>query len=149
MAKRKHTYYLPLDEDFLQDPEVQMFIEEKGKAKVFDYLMLLIRMRDYKDFDYVIPFAYLPIIAKRELCTTPEDLRDTVDYCISIGFFKTYSDGIIDGFYSDRRQNDLRTWQVYTAKCSEAGRKGNDMRWNNRDKENTDEDNKEQNSLYV
>ena len=131
MAK-KYSYYLPLDEDFLQDPEVQMFLEEKGKAAVFDYLMLLTRMRDYRDSDYMIPFSFIPIIARKDLGTTKEELEDTISYCIKIGFFKVYEDEIdkVKFFYSERRQCDLRTWQVASTRRSEAGKRGMANRWN-------------------
>ena len=131
MAK-KHSYYLPLDEDFLQDPEVQMFLEEKGKAAVFDYLMLLTRMRDYRDYDYMIPFSLIPIIARKDLGITKEELEDTISYCIKIGFFKVYEDEIdkVKFFYSERRQCDLRTWQVTSSRRSEAGKRGMANRWN-------------------
>ncbi len=136
MAK-KHSYYLPLDEDFLQDPEVQMFLEEKGKAAVFDYLMLLTRMRDYRDYDYMIPFSLIPIIARKDLGTTKEELEDTISYCIKIGFFKVYENEIdkVKFFYSERRQCDLRTWQVTSSRRSEAGKKGNEKRWNKEEEE--------------
>lgn len=128
----KHSYFLKLDEDFLQDPEVQLFLEEKGKEAVFDYLMLLTRMRDYRDYDYMIPFSLIPIIARKDLGTTREKLEDTVNYCIKIGFFKVYEDDIdkVKFFYSERRQCDLRTWQVTSSRRSEAGKRGNDKRWN-------------------
>lgn len=139
---RKHTYYLPLDEDFWHDPEVQMFRREKGKSAVLDYLMILTFMRDYQRTDYMIPFAYLPMLAY-ELDEEQEELRGTINYCIKIGFFEVFTDEIekTKFFFSRRRQNDLRAWQLYTEKCSQAGKKGNDMRWNNRDKENKDENN--------
>lgn len=128
----KHSYYLPLDEDFLQDPEVQLFLEEKGKEAVFDYLMLLTRMRDYRDYDYMIPFSLIPIIARKDLGTTKEKLEDTVNYCIKIGFFKVYEDDIdkVKFIYSERRQCDLRTWQVTSTRRSEAGKRGMANRWN-------------------
>ncbi len=131
MAK-KHSYFLKLDEDFLQDPEVQLFIEEKGKEAVFDYLMLLTRMRDYRDYDYMIPYSLIPIIARKDLGTTKEKLEDTIAYCVKIGFFKTYEDEIdkVKFFYSERRQCDLRTWQVTSSKRSESGKRGNAIRWN-------------------
>lgn len=128
----KHSYFLKLDEDFLQDPEVQLFLEEKGKEAVFDYLMLLTRMRDYRDYDYMIPFSLIPIIARKDLGTTKEKLEDTVNYCVKIGFFKVHEDEIdkVKFFYSERRQCDLRTWQVTSSRRSEAGKKGMASRYN-------------------
>lgn len=128
---KKHSYYLQLDEDFLEDPEVQLFIAEKGKAAVFDYLSLLLIMRPYKNTDYMIPYAMIPIIAKTRFGTTREELEDTVKYCIKIGFFEVYTDDFGNKFfYSKRRQLDLRTWQVKSDKNREAGIKGMKSRWN-------------------
>lgn len=137
---RKHSYYLQLDEDFLEDPEVQLFIEEKGKEAVFDYIALLLIMRSYRNTDYMIPWTMIPIIARRQLMSTPEKLEDTVKYCIKINFFEIYTDDFgTKFFFSRRRQLDLRNWQVKSEKNSEAGKKGMQKRWKNREKEN-DED---------
>ena len=139
---RKHSYYLQLDEDFLEDPEVQLFIEEKGKEAVFDYLMLLLITRSYKNTDYMIPWTMIPIIARRQLMSTPEQLEDTVKYCLKIGFFELYTDDFGERFFfSRRRQLDLRMWQVKSEKNRDAGIKGMQSRWKNRKKEdNEDED---------
>lgn len=132
---RKHGYYLPLDENFWHDPEVKMFKREKGKAAVLDYLLILTFMRDYKKTDYMIPFDYIPMLAD-ELDEEPDELKETISYCIKIGFFEVYTDEVekTKFFYSDRRRTDLHNWQVYKEKCSEAGIRGNQKRWN---KENT------------
>lgn len=139
---RKHSYYLQLDEDFLEDPEVQLFIEEKGKEAVFDYLMLLLITRSYKNTDYMIPWTMIPIIARRQLMSTPEKLEDTVKYCLKINFFELYTDDFGEKFFfSRRRQLDLRMWQVKSEKNRDAGIKGMQSRWKNRKKEdNEDED---------
>lgn len=139
---RKHSYYLQLDEDFLEDPEVQLFIEEKGKEAVFDYLMLLLITRSYKNTDYMIPWTMIPIIARRQLMSTPEKLEDTVKYCLKINFFELYTDDFGERFFfSRRRQLDLRMWQVKSEKNRDAGIKGMQSRWKNRKKEdNEDED---------
>ncbi len=133
MNKKLSHYFMKLDEDFLQDPEVQLFIAERGKEAVFDYLGILLTMRDYQATDYMIPKRMIPVIAKLTLGTTPEKLEETINYCIGLGFFKEYRDEDlgVEYFYSERRQNDLRTWQITSSKRSEAGKKGNDKRWNN------------------
>ena len=129
MAKKK-SYYMPLDEDFLSDPEVQIFLEEKGKEAVFDYLMILLKMRNFEDYDFMIPFSYIPLL-RREINTTTESINKTINYCIGNGFFKVYKDVLGDEFfYSERRQNDLRNWKLSTEKMSEAGKRGNAKRWN-------------------
>jgi hypothetical protein len=140
MAK-KLTYYMKLDEDFLQDPEVQLFIAEKGKEAVFDYIGLLLLMRDYRKTDYMIPWAMLPILARSSLMTTPEKLEDTVRYCIKIGFLRVYEECGDKYVYSERRQLDLRTWQVTQSKRSAAGIIGNQVRWN---RERQEEENLEE-----
>lgn len=138
---KKHSYYLQLDEDFLEDPEVQLFIEQKGKEAVFDYLMLLLITRAYKNTDYMIPWAMIPIIAKNRLMTTAEKLEDTVKYCILIGFFEGYEDEVGNKyFFSRRRQFDLRLWQVKSEKNRQAGIKGMRSRWNKEEGGDKDEE---------
>ncbi len=141
---RKHSYYLQLDEDFLEDPEVQLFIAEKGKAAVLDYISLLLIMRAYRNTDYMIPYAMIPILAKTRLGTTKEDLEDTIAYCVKIGFFRVYEDEIdkVKYFYSARRQLDLRTWQVKSDKNRESGIKGMKNRWHKEG--DTDKDDKKE-----
>lgn len=129
MAK-KLTYYMKLDEDFLQDPEVQLMIEQKGKEAVFDYIGLLLLMRDYRKTDYMIPWVMIPVLARSSLMTTKEKLEDTIRYCIVNGFFQVYEDTEGKYFYSERRRLDLRTWQVTQSKRSAAGIIGNQVRWN-------------------
>ena len=126
----KKCYYLPLDEDFLQDPDIQLFIEVKGKEAVFDYLMLLMRIRDYKCYHYMIPRFLLPIIAKRDLGVSTEKLQDTIDYCTKIGLLKEFESDEATYIYSARRKRDLEDWDIKSARRSEAGKKGNDKRWN-------------------
>lgn len=140
MAK-KLTYYMKLDEDFLQDPDVQLMIEQKGKEAVFDYIGLLLLMRDYRKTDYMIPWAMIPVLAKSSLMTTKEKLENTIRYCIKIGFFEVYDDAGEKFFYSDRRRTDLRTWQVTQSKRSAAGIIGNQVRWN---RERQEEENLEE-----
>lgn len=120
----KSTFYIQLDEDFLQDPEVQLFLVEKGEAAVFRYLMLLTRMRAYEDFDFMIPFSYIPVIARKDLMISSDELKDTIEYCIKIGFFKVEDDGIEKFFYSERLQRSLRTWKVNKQVWKDAGSRG-------------------------
>ncbi len=138
MAK-KNSYYMPFDEDFLQDPDIQMFLELKGKEAVFDYLMLLLRMRDYKDYGYMIPTFLVPIIAKKDLGEPKEKLEDTIQYCLDTGLFKKYQDDVATYFYSSRRKKDLEDWDVKSTRRSEAGKKGMKSRYN-KEGETKDED---------
>lgn len=140
---RRTSYYMPLDEDIFDDPEVQLFLEEKGKAAFLDYLHLLLLMRGYKKTDYMIPYDFLPVLAKRTLYTKPEELEQTVLYCIKIGWFKVYEDEIekVKFIYSERRQMDLRTWQVTSSKRSEAAKKGNEVRWGKKEENNENDNN--------
>lgn len=142
---RKYSYYLPLDEDIFEDPEVQLFIEEMGKAAFLDYIHLLLIMRDYRSTDFMIPMDFLSVIAKRTLMTTEEELRKLVNYCIRLGWFKVYEDDVdkIKYIYSERRQCDLRTWQVKSERRSEVGRKGNEVRWGKRDTNTTENEDEE------
>lgn len=137
---RKYSYYLPLDEDIFEDPEVQLFIEEMGKAAFLDYIHLLLIMRDHKSTDFMIPMDFLPVVAKRSLWTPEDELRKTVAYCVKLGWLKVHEDEVtkVKYLYSERRQCDLRTWQVKSERRSEAGRKGNEIRWGKKDSNTTE-----------
>ena len=124
------TPYMRLDVDIIYDPDIQMMITEKGRSAVLDYLMLCDLMYYYKTYDYAIPYRNFKSIAGL-LQITEEELKSTVAYCIGNGFFSQEEDENGERrIYSERRRAELHNKDLAKKTMSEAGKRGNNKRWN-------------------
>lgn len=127
-----------LDINCILDPDIQLMLTEIGEGALAEYLILCAQMYNYDKYDFAIPKKCLKSIAGL-LQTTEADLRKTVSYCIGNGFFKTEEkDGEVY-IYSERRRCELHKMQVERNAKSEAGKRGNAIRWSKKEQEEEDE----------
>ena len=137
MAKRKEPY-ITIPISFFSNLKIKMMIAKLGKTAVMDYLLILTKHIEFEEFDFMIPDEMIPFIAQ-ESGTEETELRRTIAYCLKEGFFTgiTKEDGTEYFFNEDQRLN-LLNWREARTKMSEAGRKGNEIRWN-KGEQNTNE----------
>lgn len=103
-------YFVKLDEDILQDPEIQDLIEENGFEGLGVYLSILTLFRAYEGTSYMIPFKDLKRLAKKTFDMTEKRLGGIIYDCIRIGILESLTKP--DGqtyFYSPRRKAELHT----------------------------------------
>lgn len=131
MAKPQDEW-MKLDVHSIQDPDIQLMLTDKGEAAVLEYYIMCALMNDCERFDYAIPEKLFPYMANL-LHTTEDKIRDTVRYCIGNGFFILEEDDLGEKrVYSERRRVELHEKDLARRTMSEAGKRGNEKRWNKR-----------------
>ncbi len=137
MAKRKEPY-ITIPCTFIENLKIKKMIAKIGKAATFDYLMILAKHREFEESDFMIPDEMIPYLAQ-SLGTEEKELRKTICYCLGEGFLTGIQkeDGT-EYFFSEDQRLDLLNWKVARERMSEAGKKGNEKRWNKG--ETTDEE---------
>lgn len=127
--------FMRLDVDFIHDPDIQLMLMEKGESAVLEYMVMCTQMYYYERFDFAIPYKCLKTIAGL-LQTTEEHIKSTVAYCIGNGFFVQEEDELGEKrIYSERRRTELHNMLIAKRTMSEAGKRGNQKRWNKEDNE--------------
>ena len=127
---KKNGYYIPLPEDFLDNPKTQRVIARYGLGGVTIFHDLQTRMRDYEEegeTSFMIPFGDLFFLCRR-YGMTEEELKDMVMYFYSIDLIKIYE--IMDGkgnkarfFYSEDMMENHKDWVEKRNYMAELGRR--------------------------
>lgn len=130
MAKHHCPYFIKLDEDILQDPEVQNLLEEKGFEGLGVYLSILTLFRAYESEGYMIPYKDLKRISKKTFEMSEKKLLGIVETCIENNLLDrlTNLDGK-DFLYNKRRKEELIGQKELKQKQSEGGIKGMSHRY--------------------
>lgn len=132
MSKLRRLF-TPVDIGFFLDPKVQIMIRKLGHDAVTAYLCLLDQMYYYKDYHYAIPEACYGTIAGI-LQMTELRLREIIVYLIGIEFLSVETDDEGATYvYSPRRRAQLMDMDQTALKRSEAGVRGMQSRWSNRE----------------
>ena len=116
----KDAYYFPHDSNAKDDPKCVLLIEQLGLEGYGIYWMLIETLRDQPEYKY--PVALLPALARR-YNTTPEKVRTVVG---NYGLFVVEGDTV---FFSQSLVNRMIPLEEKRLKRSEAGKRGNAVRW--------------------
>lgn len=116
----KDAYYFPHDSNAKDDPKCVLLIEQLGLEGYGIYWMLVETLRDQPEYKY--PVSLLPALARR-YNTTAEKVKTVVS---NYGLFSIENDMI---FYSDSLIRRMEPLNERRLKLSEAGKKGNEIRW--------------------
>ena len=122
-------FFVRLDEDILQDPEVQSFIEDCGFEGLGVYLSLLTMVRAYESTDYMIPYEKIPFLARKVFCMSEKRLKAIIKKCQENNLLDYLNDDGKEYFYSMRRANELLRAEEVRQKQSAGGRKGMKIRY--------------------
>lgn len=106
---REHScpYFVKLDEDILQDPQIRNLIEESGYEGLGIYLGILTLFRNYHATSYMIPTKSIKTLAKRDFDISVARMEKIVTSCV-VNHLLDITE--IDGeeyFYSRRRKKEL------------------------------------------
>ena len=117
----KDAYYFPHDSNAKDDPKCVLLIEQLGLEGYGIYWMLTETLRDQPGYKY--PVNLLPALARR-YNTTPEKVKTVVgDYEL----FVIENDTV---FFSQSLIARMIPLEETRARLSEAGKRGNAVRWN-------------------
>jgi len=123
MVDHKDAFYFSHDSNAKDDPKCVMLIEQLGLEGYGIFWILVEMLRDQPDYKY--PLSLLPAIARRYNTTTQKVEAVVKAY----NLFKITADECFFSISLVKRM-DLRA--AYRLKLSNAGKKGNEIRWNNR-----------------
>lgn len=115
----KDAFYFTHDSNAKDDPKIIQLIEEMGLEGYGIYWILLELMRDQKNYKYKL--YLVPAIARR-YNTTFEKIKNVIT---KYGLFVIED----DEFYSIAFINRMTAWDEIKEKRSNAGKKGNEIRW--------------------
>lgn len=119
----KDAYYFTHDSNAKDDPKCALLIDQLGMEGYGIYWMLIEVLRDQPDYKY--PLALLPSLA-RKYNTTPQKIEAVV---------RGYQLFVVEGgvvFLSESLVRRMNDWDEKKLKRSLAGKKGNEVRWGNR-----------------
>jgi hypothetical protein len=119
----KDAFYFSHDSNAKDDPKCMMLIEQLGLEGYGIFWILVEMLRDQPDYKY--PLSLLPAIARR-YNTTTQKVETVVK---SYNLFRITED---ECFFSISLVNRMKHLEEYRLKKSKAGKKGNEIRWNNR-----------------
>lgn len=119
---RKDTYYFSHDCNAKDDTKCMFLIDQLGLEGYGIFWVIVETLREQSDFTY--PLALLPILARR-YNTTAEKMKVVVT---SYGLFKIIDDSI---FYSESLMRRMKIYLDRKKVLSEAGKRGNAIRWKN------------------
>lgn len=146
---KKNGYYIPLPEDFLDNPKIQKLIARCGLGAVTIFHDLQTRMRDYERDDetsFMIPVEDISFLCRR-YCMTEEELHILVNQLavvelIKFRIFKDNSTGIeMKYFYSEDILENCTNWIEKRERMAELGRRsGVRRRLNSKHKNEEEED---------
>jgi hypothetical protein len=117
----KDAYYFPHDYNAKDDPKCIQLIEEMGAEGYGIFWILIETLRSQSD--YMAPLSILSGMARR-YNTTPEKMKNVV---AKFGLFTLTKDEMF--FFSESFLRRMQTIDEKRKKLSEAGKKGNSIRW--------------------
>jgi hypothetical protein len=120
----KDAYYFPHDSNAKDDPKIINMIEQHGPEAYGIYWILIETLRDQPEFR--APVNILPGLARR-YNTTFDKMKSVV---ITYGLFEVSDDEYFFSLSLNRRMDAINEKRK---KLSEAGRKGNLKRWNDKE----------------
>jgi hypothetical protein len=119
---KKDAYFFSHDSNSKDDPKCVMLIEQLGLEGYGIFWVLIETLRDQPDYKY--PLSLLPAIARRYNSTTQK-----VEAVVKVyNLFKFTED---EFFFSRSLVNRMEIWETTRLKRSNAGKRGNEIRWNN------------------
>lgn len=118
----KDAYFFSHDSNSKDDPKCVMLIEQLGLEGYGIFWILIETLRDQPDYKY--PLYLLPAIARR-YNTTAQKVEAVVKV---YNLFRFTQD---EFFFSKSLVNRMEIWETTRLKRSNAGKKGNEIRWNN------------------
>lgn len=121
MKNRKDAYYFPHDCNAKDDPKCVLLIEQLGLEGYGTFWVLVETLREQPDFRY--PLKLIPALARR-YNTTVEKMKAVV---LSYELFFV-ADGAF--FFSESLNRRMQIYLDKKKALSEAGKKGNQIRWN-------------------
>lgn len=121
MKNRKDAYYFPHDCNAKDDPKCVLLIEQLGLEGYGTFWVLVETLREQPDFRY--PLKLIPALARR-YNTTAEKMKAVV---LSYELFFV-ADGAF--FFSESLNRRMQIYLDKKKPLSEAGKKGNQIRWN-------------------
>lgn len=138
MAK-KNGYYVPLPEDFLDQPKTQKLIARYGLGAVTIFHDLQTRMRDYETDDetsFMIPMEDLSFLCYR-YHMNKEQLQDLVNYFYAVDLLKIYEIKVDEHtsrfIYSKEMIENLKDWTERRDYMKELSKRGVARRRLNKD----------------
>ena len=120
----KDAYYFPHDSNAKDDPKIINMIEQHGPEAYGIYWILIETLRDQPEFK--APVNILPGLARR-YNTTFDKMKSVV---ITYGLFEISDDEYFFSLSLNRRMDAINEKRK---KLSEAGKKGNLKRWNDKE----------------
>lgn len=118
----KDAYYFPHDSNAKDDPKCILLIEQLGLEGYGIYWVLVETLRDQPNYCY--PLQLLPALARR-FNTTLEKMKTVV---LNYGLFHLKDDTF---FFSQSLISRMSLYEEKKLKRSLAGKKGNEIRWQN------------------
>ena len=118
----KDAYFFSHDSNSKDDPKCVLLIEQLGLEGYGIFWILVETLRDQPNYKY--PLSLLPAIARR-YNTSAQKVESVVK---SYNLFKCTDD---EFFFSSSLINRMETWEASRLKKSIAGKKGNQIRWDN------------------
>lgn len=118
----KDAYYFPHDSNAKDDPKCILLIEQLGLEGYGIYWVLVETLRDQPNYCY--PLQLLPALARR-FNTTLEKMKTVV---LNYGLFHLKDDTF---FFSQSLIHRMSLYEEKKLKRSLAGKKGNEVRWQN------------------
>ena len=119
---KKDAYYFSHDSNSKDDPKCVMLIEQLGLEGYGIFWVLVETLRDQPDYKY--PLSLIPAIARRYNSTTQKVATVVKGY----NLFQFTED---EFFFSISLMERMEYLEKYRLKKSIAGKKGNEVRWNN------------------
>ena len=119
---KKDAYYFSHDSNSKDDPKCVLLIEQLGLEGYGIFWILVETLRDQPDYKY--PISLIPAIARRYNSTT-QKVETVVK---SYNLFQFTED---EFFFSTSLMDRMEYLEKYRLKKSIAGKKGNEVRWNN------------------
>lgn len=133
---KKNGYYIPLPEDFLDQPKIQKLIAKSGLGAVTIFHDLQTRMRDYEndsETSFMIPFEDLSFLCRR-YCISKEELQQYVNLFYALDLIKVYeitdkaTGTALRFFYSEDILENCLNWAEKRKYMAEIGRRGGQRR---------------------
>lgn len=122
MKHIKDAYYFPHDSNAKDDPKCVLLIEQLGLEGYGIFWVLIETLREQPNFSY--PLKLISALARR-YNTTSEKMKAVV---LSYDLFKLEEESF---FVSESLNRRMNIYLDKKKKLSEAGRKGNALRWGN------------------
>lgn len=137
---KKNGYYIPLPEDFLDQPKIQRLIARYGLGAVTIFNDLQTRMRNYENEDetsFMIPMADLFFLCRR-YGIEEEQLKEMVMYFYAIDLVKIHEISDEEGhkawfFYSEDIMENHNDWVEKRTHMTELSKRGVERRRLNRE----------------